>query len=87
MGGTYIAAIECAELPRDKDREIRSLIKSMNLDTLPSKFEGRSDARDIFYYTLTIMEEASIHTVQLDDVADVPPNLRALLTEVMRLGA
>src|SRR5262245_38584425 len=81
-------SVESDGLPPDQAQELRKLLESANLSSLPGpSTAGRGPARpDMFHYRLVVEDGGQEHTVVFSD-ADMPPPVRRLMEWLLQRGA
>ncbi|HEU5221435.1 MAG TPA: protealysin inhibitor emfourin [Candidatus Nitrosotalea sp.] len=66
------ASLDTDKLPPNESEQLNNICNNMNFFNLPSKFESKSGAADLFRYKITIESKNGKHTVETTDMSMTP---------------
>ncbi|HEU5488363.1 MAG TPA: protealysin inhibitor emfourin [Candidatus Nitrosotalea sp.] len=66
------ASLDTDKLPPNESEQLNNMCNNMNFFNLPSKFESKSGAADLFRYKITIESKNGKHTVETTDMSMTP---------------
>jgi len=77
------ASLDTDTLPPNESEKLHDMCNNMNFFNMPSKYESKSGAADLFRYKITIESKDGKHTVETTDMYMTPEleNLVSFLSD------
>lgn len=84
-GIRYRTTVDTADLPPQEASPLEEMIYEVNFFDLPERINNSEQARDMFYYRLTVSDGERSKTVEMSGSA-VPDDLQPLLHELSQIA-